>query len=242
MNSTIKSLKVAVINLSGNTGKTMVTEYLLKPRINESKIFSIETINSSGLVSDSETIKGKNFLELINTIVNYDSVIVDVGSSNVEQFIEQLNKFDGIHEEFDFFVIPTVPANKQITDTKNTVKFLSSIGIEKERIKVVLNKVDDIDSIKYDFKELIDYHQKTNGFCLNLNAVIGTNEFYQLNSKSGKTIAEILSDDRDLRRLIKESEPHSEERLALGNTLAIKRLASGVEKQLDSVFHALFLA
>lgn len=233
---------IAVINLSGNTGKTAVSEYLLKPRVKNAKVVSIETINSSGITSETETIKGRNFLELLKIMDNHESIIIDIGSSNVEQFIEQLNKFDGSHDEFDYFIIPTVPMAKQLTDTVNTIKFLNDIGVEKAKIKVVLNKVDDIDSINYDFKVLIDFYEKYKSFTLDLNATISTNEFYQLNSTSGKTIAEILSDDRDFRKLIRESEPNSDERATLGNALAIKRLASGVEKQLDSVFHALFLA
>ena len=32
-----------------------------------------------------------------------ESAIVDVGASNVEEFIKQMGQFDGSHEEFDFF-------------------------------------------------------------------------------------------------------------------------------------------
>ena len=240
MKKIIENAIIAVINLSGNTGKTAISNYLLKPRVKNPKVVSVETINSSGIVSETETVKGKNFLEILKIMDNHESIIIDIGSSNVEQFIEQLNKFDGSHDEFDYFIVPTVPTAKQVKDTINTIKFLNALGVDKEKIKVVLNKVDDVDSIKYDFKDLIDFHAKSKSFALDLNAVISTNEFYQLNSTSGKTIAEILSDDRDLRTLIKASELNSPERAELGNQLAIKRLASGVEKQLDHVFRALF--
>ena len=38
-------MKVAVINYSGNVGKSTVAGHLLKPRLKDAPIFSIESIN-----------------------------------------------------------------------------------------------------------------------------------------------------------------------------------------------------
>jgi len=40
-------MKVVVINFSGNVGKSTIAAHLLKPRMNDAKIFSIETLNVS---------------------------------------------------------------------------------------------------------------------------------------------------------------------------------------------------
>ena len=54
-------MKVAVLNFSGNVGKTTVAAHLLKPRMGDAPVFSIESINS-GADADGlevEKMKGK---------------------------------------------------------------------------------------------------------------------------------------------------------------------------------------
>jgi len=78
-------MKVAVMNFSGNVGKTTVAGHLLKPRMGNAPIFSIESINA-GADADGlevEKMKGKKFGELVDEIMPLDSAIIDVGASNV---------------------------------------------------------------------------------------------------------------------------------------------------------------
>ena len=42
-----------------------------------------------------------------------DDAIIDVGASNVEEFIKSMQQYDGSHEEFDYFVVPVVKEKKQ---------------------------------------------------------------------------------------------------------------------------------
>ena len=107
-------MKVAVMNFSGNVGKTTVAGHLLKPRMGNAPIFSIESINA-GADADGlevEKMKGKKFGELVDEIMPMDSAIIDVGASNVEDFLKLMQQYDGSHEEFDFFVIPVVKEKK----------------------------------------------------------------------------------------------------------------------------------
>ena len=56
-------MKVAVMNFSGNVGKTTVAGHLLKPRMGNAPIFSIESINA-GADADGlevEKMKGKKW-------------------------------------------------------------------------------------------------------------------------------------------------------------------------------------
>ena len=55
-------MKVAIINFSGNVGKTTVAKQLLAPRMNAPE-FAVETINAgaSDEVADVERLKGKAF-------------------------------------------------------------------------------------------------------------------------------------------------------------------------------------
>lgn len=40
-------MKVAVINYSGSVGKTLISSYLLAPRLTGAKFYAVETINQS---------------------------------------------------------------------------------------------------------------------------------------------------------------------------------------------------
>lgn len=77
-------MKICVINFSGNVGKSIVSQHLLKPRIENSNIISVESINSDG--TNDEKIKGKRFTDIMNRVLDIQNVIVDVGASNVEDF------------------------------------------------------------------------------------------------------------------------------------------------------------
>jgi hypothetical protein len=77
-------MKIAVINFSGNVGKTTIANYLLAPRMN-AKLFTVETINYDESFDDSGLrFKGKSFIDLQEELLYHDSAIVDIGSSNVE--------------------------------------------------------------------------------------------------------------------------------------------------------------
>lgn len=107
-------MKVAVMNFSGNVGKTTVAGQLLKPRMGNARIFSIESINA-GADADGlevEKMKGRKFGELVDEIMLLDSAIIDVGASNVEDFVKLMQQYAGSHEEFDFFVVPVVKEKK----------------------------------------------------------------------------------------------------------------------------------
>ncbi|MDA1379185.1 hypothetical protein PCI56_05650 [Plesiomonas shigelloides subsp. oncorhynchi] len=41
-------MKVIVINFSGNVGKSIVAQHLLKPRIDNSVVIAVESINFDG--------------------------------------------------------------------------------------------------------------------------------------------------------------------------------------------------
>ena len=54
-------MKVAVLNFSGNVGKTTVAAHLLKPRMGDAPVYSIESINAGADADglDVEKMKGK---------------------------------------------------------------------------------------------------------------------------------------------------------------------------------------
>ncbi|MPW20781.1 hypothetical protein GCT13_28895 [Paraburkholderia sp. CNPSo 3157] len=70
------------------------------------------------------------------------NAVVDVGASNVEDFLMLMQRYDGSHQDFDRFVVPTVYGSKQQVDTISTLQSLQAIGVPSSKIRVVFNMVD----------------------------------------------------------------------------------------------------
>ena len=73
--------KIAVINFSGNVGKSSIAHYLLAPRL-DCSVVAIESINATE--KTEITLRGKESGELQNELLMNDDIVVDVGASNVE--------------------------------------------------------------------------------------------------------------------------------------------------------------
>ena len=79
--------KVAVINFSGNVGKSSIARYLLAPRIG-CEVVSIESINDAGAANKSKAVlRGQEIEELREFLISSESLVVDIGASNVEDFV-----------------------------------------------------------------------------------------------------------------------------------------------------------
>ncbi|EKF9136174.1 TPA: StbB family protein [Vibrio cholerae] len=229
-------MKVCVINFSGNVGKSVVSQHLIKPRLENSEIISVESINSDG--TDDEKIKGKRFGDIMDKVLEHDNTIIDVGASNVEDFIQQMNKAIGSHEEFDYFVVPTIFKNKQMTDTVATLEALADMDIEKTRIRVIFNMIDDDIILRKDFAPIFE---NSNLAVVNPLCVIQENElFNRLHEIENFTsIADLVNDPTDYRELIQQTQDKSE-RLIYSRRLGLRRLAVGVERMLDDTYQQLF--
>ena len=234
-------MKVAVINYSGNVGKSTVSGHLLKPRINNAPIFSIESINQGAEADglDVETMKGKKFGQLVNELMLLEDAIVDIGSSNVEDFLKYMQQQAGSHEEFDYFVVPVVNEKKAQADSINTIRSLSKLGIGKKKIRVVFNKMDTDESVLDEFPSLLGLSEKDKTFIVNQDAVIHLNEIYERLKGVGKSLAEISSDPIDYRAKLREATDDKEKEHCI-QMVALKRLAITANNNLDDVFKALF--
>src|SRR5687767_13611976 len=104
-------MKLAVINFSGNVGKSMIARHLLAPRLPGAKIIAVESINADG--GNTQALRGSQFGQLQEYLQSVNDVVVDIGASNVEDLMRLMHRYRGSHEDFDCFVVPTVPAAKQ---------------------------------------------------------------------------------------------------------------------------------
>ncbi|MCE4351924.1 hypothetical protein LYZ86_22400, partial [Xanthomonas hortorum pv. cynarae] len=146
-------MKIAVINFSGNTGKSTVSKHLLYPRLKDAEYIAVESINADE--GEGESVRGKQFGALQEQLLVIDSAVIDVGSSNVEDFVKLMRQYRGSHEDMDLFVIPAVKEAKQIKDTIATIQALAAMGVPAKKIRVVFNKLEADDTVEDAFYPLI---------------------------------------------------------------------------------------
>ncbi len=234
-------MKVAVMNFSGNVGKTTVAGQLLKPRMGDARIFSIESINAGADADGLEVEKmmGRKFGELIDEIMLLDSAIIDVGASNVEDFVKLMQQYAGSHDEFDFFVVPVVKEKKAQADTINTIRALQELGIAKRKIRMVFNKVEVDESVSDEFPALLGLAKSDKSFIVDAKAVIYLNEVYERLKEVGKSLSAITADETDYRAQLRQASTSDEKEMCI-RMVALKRLAVTANKNLDDVFEVLF--
>lgn len=230
-------MKLCVLNFSGNVGKSTIAAHLFEPRL-RAPVISVESLNQDA-TSDGvqvERLRARQFGELQNRLLRFDQAIVDVGSSNVEEFLKLMQRFDGSHEEFDLFVVPVVKDAKQQIDTVNTIRALRTIGVPASKIRVLINKADTDDDVREDFSAVF-------GFCLTGEAsvsersVIFANEVFELLKHRGLSLGALNADTTDYRARLRDASSDEERDDAI-SMIAMKRLAISCTRNLDAAFEA----
>ena len=232
-------MKIAVINFSGNVGKTTIARHLLAPRITGAEVISIESINADD--GQAAPLRGNQFGQLQEYLQTVDNVVVDIGASNVEDLLSLMRKYRGSHEDFDYFVIPTVPALKQQQDTIATLAELSRIGIPAAKIRLVFNLVEDGTDVSESFDALLSFIKEHPMTRASTRCRLGANEIYERVKGTTTDLAELAKDETDYKAQIAVARGISE-KLVLAQKLATRRLAAGVVPELDDCFAALELS
>ena len=231
-------MKIAVINFSGNVGKTTVARHLLVPRIGGAELVSVESLNADD--HQALALRGRQFGELQEYLQTVDSVVVDIGASNVEDLLALMHRYRGSHEDFDCFVVPTVPALKQQQDTIATLAELARLGVSAARLKVVFNMVDDGVEVAQAFETLLAFIAEHPLAQADVRCRLGRNEIYERIKTTPVELAALARDETDYKALIVAAVDMAD-KLALAQKLATRRLACGVVPELDACFAALQL-
>lgn len=237
-------MKVLVINFSGNVGKSTIAAHMLKPRMNKSTLFSVESLNNDASSDgvEVETYKGKEYKELLEEVIMTDNAIVDVGASNAEFFCNLMNQYKGSSKVFDYYLIPTIKDKKQSNDTLKTISSLLLMGIPKRKIRVIFNRVEIDDDVKTEFNSLFKLITEANSLLLDENYVIYNNAAFNQSKEYGISLADILDDKTDYSSLAKESKKNGNETEArlFVNKLLLRMAALTANENLESVFNAIF--
>lgn len=202
------TFRVLILNLSGNVGKSTIASALaskLGRDHQDIKVMSIESVNNSDALNDTnldvEEYRANQFHNLYQDLIMTDRVIVDVGSSNIVQFVEGLVKYRSAAKEFDMFIVPTVPVVKQQTDTIATIKLLCDLGIDSKKIRVVFNQYSGGDTVDRTYAHVMGYAQ-TDGKDMASwfpAPVINANSIFELKNGMCQSIQELAEDTTDFR-------------------------------------------
>ncbi len=231
-------MKIAVINFSGNVGKTTVARHLLLPRIEGAELIAVESLNADE--SQGQALRGRQFGELQEYLQTVDNVVVDIGASNVEDLLGLMHRYRGSHEDFDCFIVPTVPALKQQQDTIATLVELAELGVARSRLKLVFNMIEDDDDVTHTFDHLLTFIAQQSIAEADLACRLGKNEIYGRIKDSGAELSALMRDETDYKSLIVRAQSTAD-KLTLAQRLATRRLACGVVPELDACFAALEL-
>jgi hypothetical protein len=231
-------MKIAVINFSGNVGKTTVARHLLLPRIRGAELIAVESLNADE--GQAQALRGRQFGELQEYLQTVDSAVVDIGASNVEELLSLMQRYRGSHEDFDCFVVPTVPPLKQQQDTIATLVELARLGVPASRLKLVFNMTEAGLAVEHSFFLVLAFIAEQPLAVANPACCLSSNEIYARIRGTGSDLATLARDDTDYKALIVKAQG-SAEKLSLAQKLATRRLASGVVPELDACFAALEL-
>lgn len=125
-------MKIAVLNYSGNVGKTTLARDLLHFYLQDHELVTIESINSDG--KEKVVIRGDDGDKIYTELLVTDNLILDIGSSNLESYLKNSEKESEFISSIDLFIIP-VTAEKKTTSRyiKNGERYLCTRCIAKYR-------------------------------------------------------------------------------------------------------------
>lgn len=233
-------MKIAVLNYSGSVGKTIVASHLLAPRMPNSTIFAVESTNETAgdLGLDIDQLRGEQFGRLFRELLLLDDAIIDIGASNIEDFLDQVVKHDSSQEEIDMYLLPVTPSGKAQRETIKTIRTLRGIGVPSERIQVLFNRVDA--DVQSEFEAIFGYQLQSQSFNAKPSAAIFENHVFDLLAAKRVTIADILTDDTDYKALLKQTERSDLVQIThLTDMHVLQSLGRPVNRQLDHAFAAL---
>ena len=245
-------MNIAVVNFSGNVGKTTIVRHLLAPNLPDHTIVAVETINLDRNGKETITTSGRKVGKNIDDLIVNTNTIFDVGGSNIEGFMAELQKRDGAHQEIDLFLVPVTPEKKKMGDTINIISELSNLGVPPEKIKTVFNLVDpaDEESLPETFGMIYEFFSYKGPdkkkplppcFMLSEKWTIFKSEVFEIawnkNTPEEKplTVYDLAADTTDYKQMVRETPDPDHKRLFARKLVAV-RLARMVKSNLDNVF------
>jgi hypothetical protein len=208
--------------------------------MNVDKIYAIETHNetASSHGVEVEQISGDKFPYLYKQLLTLDDAIVDVGASNVEDFLDKMIKIEDSHVEFDYFVVPVTPDPSIQRECLKTIETLTNVGIPGNKIRLIFNRVA-VDA-EDEFSAIFAYAKKTKNCVANPECALFESEAYSKFAAKKVNVGAINADQTDYRQLIKSKSGTEKEQAHYADMHLLKGYSKGASRNLNAVFDELF--
>lgn len=248
--------KVAIISYSGKVGKTSIAAHMLAPRMNVDVIYAIETANETAASLGIKVVQfsGEKFGQLYKELLSLNDAIVDVGASNIEDFLAKMIKVEEAHIEFDYFLVPVGPEPSIQRECLKTIQTLSDIGIPADKIRVIFNKVKE--DVEEEFSGIFNYAKKNKNCIANPDCAIEDDEAFDKLAARKMNIGAVIADKTDYRGMLKEiaaevarekeagevkkDEARDKKRAHYSDMQFLRQSCIAVDRNLQAVFDALF--
>ncbi|MGB2784813.1 hypothetical protein [Psychrobacter sp.] len=242
--------RIAVINSSGNTGKSLASNYMLRPNMNLQRHYVINHLSMySKTYSDEIVLSGRDFDEALEALSNLDSAIVDIAAHTTECVIDIMKNNRGSHKVFDYFLVPVIKGQKESEDSLNTIKALLKLGVPHESIRIIFNNNHFSEVINEEFGYLLPHLDELK-IPYDTDAAIENSPLYSMLSDLDISLPELLSipiEEKKNRqeylrtkKITERTEEESEELQALVNLIMTWRCAQSAVKNLNNVYQLLF--
>ena len=242
--------RIAVINYSGNTGKSLVSDYMLRPNMELQRHYVINNMSMyNKTYSDEIVLSGGSFDEVLKALSNLDSAIVDIAAHNTGCVISIMQNNSDSHKLFDYFLVPVIKGIKESEDSLNTIKALLKLGVPAESIKFIFNNINNLEVINDEFEYLLSQLDELK-IPYDTNAVIKHHPFYPKLSELDTNLLDQLSTTINEKNVRKDylrtkqnperTEEESEELKLLVGLITTLRGAKPIVQNLNDVYHLLF--
>lgn len=233
-------MKIVVMNLSGNTGKTTLARHMLAPLLSAKRI-SIEDVNAGDGVPDAEitAARFKTLAAELNYVSDEENIVIDIGASNAKVMLNNFDQLSSTADGINFWVIPVTPSTKQRTDSLNTVQKLIEIGIDSEKIILIPNNVTETETFEDDFKNIFDACEAIDVF-VSKQPVLA-NDAYEMLKTDERCIIDVANTKPDFAAQRKALHEAADEKglHQLGKDMVLYDLCKFTAKNLGRVFKAL---
>lgn len=222
-----------------SSGKTAMCRQLLQPRLKEAPIIPIESINKDE--GQENALKADDFRKAMQAVdicqAEDRSIIIDVGVSNVERFLVKM-KIEKAFDDFDYFLVPVTPDKKTMTNSIALIEDLADqYQVPAKKILVLFNKADYENPVEKAFAPIFNYHSDFKKFTLRQDAVVHESEVFDMIGVG--SLIDSSRDETDFKAVMREAAT-TEEKIAISNARALRKMSVDAVQELDAVFKTLF--
>lgn len=193
--NTKDKFSVIVINKAGKVGKSTISKHFVAPLLGADWI-QVETFNDSGHGAKAK-VAGRKFEFVAEAIVGATkSLCIDVGNSNYQAVMKELQAIGDIANRIDCWVIPCKESAGVMNDSLATiVDLIDKLGVDPARIMVLPNDIESPEEGLEKFVKL-DLASKKIGFHFCRVAIPEEPKFDVFNADE-RSIVQFAADDTD---------------------------------------------